>query len=217
MARNMKTDQGEKPTRRRRTQDERSASTIENLCRTTVELIAEIGFVNVTTTKIAERAGISRGAILHHFDSKADLVKRATGLMWSSVVSSAAAISEDHRNAGLDPKTLIDRAWTGLMSDLFVTVSIDMMAAARGDPDLNEHVHFWINQMFASYRDTAHEVFGRSGMSDAEAEALMTVMTSTLRGLRIAQMIEPDPKKAQAALDALADLLKARMGSGDRP
>ncbi|WP_370212833.1 TetR/AcrR family transcriptional regulator [Roseovarius sp.] len=206
-------NQTRKPPKRRRTQDERSAATIENLCKTTVELIAEIGFVNVTTTKIARRAGISRGAILHHFDSKADLVKRATALMWSSVVDCAAAISDDHKDGVLDPKDLIDRAWTGLMSDQYVTVSIDMMAAARGDPDLNEHVELWINRMVESYRETAREIFCGTGMSEADAESLMLVLTSTLRGLRVAQMIEPDPDKAEAALATLANLIRARLAS----
>lgn len=201
---------------RRRTQDERSAATIDTLCRTTISLIAEVGYTNLTTTMIAQRAGISRGAILHHFETRAELVKRATGEMWASVVEAAATIRADHRAGGLAADTFIDRAWTGLMTDTYVSVTIDMMTASRGDPDLRQHVEGWMRRMFSSYRLTAREIFGTAGLRAEEAETLMLVLTSALRGLRVGQMIEPDPVQARAALALLADLLRERMTTGGR-
>lgn len=201
---------------KRRTQDERSAATIEKLCQVTVALIAEVGYANLTTTMIAERAGTSRGAILHHFVTRADLVKQATGGMWASVVEASAAIRADHAAGGLTAEQVINRAWTGLMTDTYVSVTIDMMTASRGDEDLRQHVEGWMRRMFEGYRHTAREVFGASGMSDAEAETLMLVMTSSLRGLRVAQMIEPDAAKARAALVMLADLIRWRVTAGGR-
>ncbi|SEM40254.1 transcriptional regulator, TetR family [Roseovarius azorensis] len=202
---------------RRRTQDERSAATIENLCHATVSLIAEVGYANLTTTMIAQRADASRGAILHHFETRTDLVKRATGGMWASVVEASTAIRAEHRKEGLKPDVFIQRAWTGLMTDTYVSVTIDMMTASRGDPDLKQHVEGWMRRMFASYRCTAREVFGTAGLSADEAETLMLVVTSSLRGLRVGQMIEPDPQKARSALALLSDLIRLRLTGAIRP
>jgi len=141
-------------------------------------------------------------------------VKQATGGMWSSVVKAAAAIRTDHAARGLTAEQIISRAWTGLMTDTYVSVTIDMMTASRGDADLRRHVEGWMRQMFESYRLTAREVFGASGLSDAETETLMLVMTSSLRGLRLAQMIEPDAAQARAALAMLADLIRCRVTPG---
>lgn len=199
---------------RRRTQDERSAATIDKLCDATISLIAEIGYANLTTTMIAERAGISRGAILHHFDSRTHLVKRATGDMWTSVVEAAAKIRADHQTGGLSADVFIQRAWRGLMTDTYVSVTIDMMTASRGDPDLRQHVEGWMRRMFSSYRCTAREVFGASGLSAHEAETLMLLVTSSLRGLRVGQMIESDPDMAQSSLTLLADLIRFRLTGG---
>jgi len=206
---------GDTGTPRRRMQDERSAATIEKLCRTTIALIAEVGYANLTTTMIAQRAGISRGAILHHFETRTDLVKQATGGMWASVVEASAAIRADHRTRGLTADEVIDRAWTGLMTDTYVSVTIDMMTASRGDRDLRAHVESWMRRMFESYRLTAREVFGAAGLPGEEAETLMLVMTSSLRGLRVAQMIEPDAAQARAALAMLSDLVRWRVTAGD--
>ena len=193
-------------TPRRRTQDERSAATIEKLCNATISLIAEVGYANLTTTMIARRAEISRGAILHHFDTRADLVKRATGAMIGP-----------NRAGGLTAEEFIERSWTGLMTDTYVSVTIDMMTASRGDVDLRQHVEGWMRRMFSSYRRTAREVFGDSGLTPEEAETLMLVVTSSLRGLRVGQMIEPDPARARAALALLAEVIRTRVSTGFSP
>src|SRR4051795_6622477 len=61
----------------RRTQAERSATTRAALLDATVASLVEVGYANTTTTGIAERAGVSRGAQMHHFPAKADLVAHA--------------------------------------------------------------------------------------------------------------------------------------------
>ncbi|MEA2623997.1 MAG: hypothetical protein QOD06_42, partial [Candidatus Binatota bacterium] len=61
----------------RRTQGERSASTRSRLLDATIDSLAELGYAGTTTTVIAERAGVSRGAQLHHFPTKAELVTTA--------------------------------------------------------------------------------------------------------------------------------------------
>src|SRR5258707_3556139 len=62
---------------RRRTQEERSAATKGRLLDATLECMAELGYARTTTTEIAERGGVSRGAQLHHFATKAELVTEA--------------------------------------------------------------------------------------------------------------------------------------------
>ena len=61
----------------RRTNEERSAETRARLLEATTECLVELGYSNTTTTAIAERAGVSRGAQLHHYPTKAELVTAA--------------------------------------------------------------------------------------------------------------------------------------------
>jgi hypothetical protein len=138
----------------------------------------------------------------------------STGGMWASVVEAAAAIRADYRARRLPAQEVVERGWTGLMTDTYVSVTIDMMTASRGDPELREHVEGWMRRMFESYRQTAREVFGPAGLSAEEADTLMLVVTSALRGLRVAQMIEPDVARAREALALLADLIRWRMAAG---
>ena len=61
----------------RRTQEERSATTRAALLDATVDCLVEYGYANLTTTRVVERAGVSRGAQVHHFPTKAQLVTEA--------------------------------------------------------------------------------------------------------------------------------------------
>src|SRR3954453_5841167 len=63
--------------KQRRTQAQRSATTRAALLDATIKSLVEVGYANTTTTGIAERAGVSRGAQMHHFPTKADLVASA--------------------------------------------------------------------------------------------------------------------------------------------
>ena len=61
----------------RRTQAERTASTRARLLDATLECLCDLGYARTTTPEIARRAGLSRGAQLHHFPTKAELVTGA--------------------------------------------------------------------------------------------------------------------------------------------
>src|SRR3989442_2723877 len=61
----------------RRSQEERRTETRRRLLEATVDCLYRLGYSRTTTTEIAERAGVSRGAQLHHFPTKAELVTTA--------------------------------------------------------------------------------------------------------------------------------------------
>ena len=61
----------------RRTQAERRAETRGRLLDATLECLAELGYTGTTTTEVVRRAGLSRGAQVHHFPTKAELVVAA--------------------------------------------------------------------------------------------------------------------------------------------
>ncbi|WP_148575982.1 TetR/AcrR family transcriptional regulator [Nocardioides caldifontis] len=60
-----------------RRQEERSAATRRALLDATVTCLAELGYVGTTSAAVAERAGLSRGAQLHHFGTRDQLLVAA--------------------------------------------------------------------------------------------------------------------------------------------
>src|SRR5438270_13554326 len=65
------------PARSRRTQAERRATTRTELLDASIACLGEEGYASTTTRRIAERAGVTPGALQHHFASKAELLSEA--------------------------------------------------------------------------------------------------------------------------------------------
>jgi AcrR family transcriptional regulator len=84
----------------RRTQADRSAQTRGALIKAARELFADQGFAATSRDEIAERAGVTRGALYHHFDSKAAVAAAVVAELEDELVQrvvSAAAEGEGVR------------------------------------------------------------------------------------------------------------------------
>ncbi|ENO87273.1 TetR/AcrR family transcriptional regulator [Thauera linaloolentis] len=58
-------------------QAEKSQATRNQILDATLQCLVELGYTQTTTEKIAQRAGVSRGAMTHHFKSRADVFNAA--------------------------------------------------------------------------------------------------------------------------------------------
>ncbi|MCW2820366.1 MAG: transcriptional regulator, TetR family, partial [Marmoricola sp.] len=58
-------------------QEERTRAMRQRLLESTVECLVEYGWSGTSTTLVSQRAGVSRGAQLHHFPTKNDRVLAA--------------------------------------------------------------------------------------------------------------------------------------------
>ena len=122
-------------------QEERSAETRRRLLDATVACLFERGYAGTTTTEIASRAGVSRGAQLHHFPRKDELVVSALEYVFELRLSElSAAIAErpsgsrEHRLA-----IMIDTIWPGFKGPTFYAW-LELVVASRTDPALNDAV-----------------------------------------------------------------------------
>jgi len=123
----------------RRSQEARSAETRARLLDATIESLEAVGYAATTTTAVCERAGLSRGAQVHHFPKKQDLVvsavahlaaRRAAELRRAAAALPPAADPEQRVRALL---ALVEEAFSG---PLFLA-ALELWVAARTDADLH--------------------------------------------------------------------------------
>src|SRR5689334_24666698 len=60
-----------------RTQQERSAAMRKRLLDATIDCLVRYGYAGTTTTRVTELAGVTRGAQVHHFPTRTDLITAA--------------------------------------------------------------------------------------------------------------------------------------------
>src|SRR5262245_49365185 len=71
--------------RPRRTQQERRDSTRRLLLEATVSCLVDLGYGSTTTLEVERRAGVSRGARIHHFPTKAALLASAVDHLYDQL------------------------------------------------------------------------------------------------------------------------------------
>jgi AcrR family transcriptional regulator len=123
----------------RRTQAERSAAMRTRLLDATIECLVTYGYAGTTTPRVAELAGVTRGAQIHHFRSKEDLVVAAIEHLAQQ--RAQGAIREFGRvQASSDPvSTVLEFLWEAHQGPMFVA-TVELWVAARTDDVLAAHI-----------------------------------------------------------------------------
>ncbi|MCV7157768.1 TetR/AcrR family transcriptional regulator [Mycolicibacterium brisbanense] len=124
---------------KRRTQAERSAAMRTRLLDATVECLVTYGYAGTTTQRVAEIAGVTRGAQVHHFRSKEDLVVAAIEHLAQQRVQAAVADLGRVANNADPVSMMLDYLWESHQGPIFVA-TLELWMAARTDPVLAEQI-----------------------------------------------------------------------------
>lgn len=192
--------------RERRTQAARSASTRARLLDATIECLNELGYAHTTTPEIARRAGVSRGAQLHHFPTKADLVSNAVERLFErrhqDFLAAIAALpaSADRASAA------IDLLWSMISGPTFYAW-LETAVAARTDSELRPR----FEELSAGFRDTIEQTFRdilppASDGPNLFYDAAPSFVFALLDGLALHRIQSPDDPTAGEVLKALKAL-----------
>ena len=133
------------PTQARR-QEERSAATRRVLLEATVACLVELGYTGTTSAAVAEKAGLSRGAQLHHFGTRDQLVVAAVEHLAQKrlrrVREALAELSPATTQGAKRPRSRIEpqEAALGLLAEALsgplYAATLELWVAARSHPDL---------------------------------------------------------------------------------
>jgi AcrR family transcriptional regulator len=197
---------------RRRTQEERSAATRGRLLDATLECLAELGYARTTTTEIAERGGVSRGAQLHHFPTKAELVTEAVEHLFEKrdqeFREAFARLPADAERS----RAAVDLLWSMVAGPTF-HAWLELVVAARTDEQLRPRVTALTARFTANVQRTFAELFPRPAEA-APFWDLMPVLTfAFLQGLALDAMVLPGRAEIDQALDIWRQLAELTMSS----
>ncbi len=182
------------PTPTRRTQEQRSAETRARLLDATIECLVRYGYTGTTTPRVAEMAGVTRGAQVHHFGSKNDLVIAALQHLAAKRTAAAVgnvadlAITEDPIGE------VLDLLWDLHQGPMFVA-AVELWVAGRTDPALGREVAKF-ESIVATNLMTAVAEFVPDEIHKPMLDFLYTAMDA-LRGILIASFVDADPSRAR--------------------
>jgi AcrR family transcriptional regulator len=161
-----------RPAERRR-QADRRAETIQALLDATIDTITALGYHRATAAEICTRAGVSQGALFHHFPSVVDLIVTALGRMTERRVASFVELTG--RAAFDEPLDLL-RLVSKLAHDPVASVWADVTIAARTDAELRQRVQPAIEARWALIREAASSFRGLADMDERQRDAWLQLM-----------------------------------------
>ncbi len=198
--------------RERRTHAERTAETRARIMAAVVECIADVGFRCTTASEIVARAGVTWGAVQHHFGGK-DGILRA--VLADSFERFAARLSDiETEGLPLEKRVglFVDRAWEHFGSAHFrSTFEILLSYAGPEGPDREQ---LWQDEMFRSWNRIWSGLFDDATLSRRRTVILQEYTSAVLSGLASLRMLGgAGAGIRQPELDLLKQTLVRELGS----
>lgn len=198
----------------------RSIATRERLVETTLETIYQVGLKKASTNDFSRGAGVSRGALLHHFPTRDDFSIAAA--METMLTEGTDEIREAAARVGRDELSLeefIDFLWCKF-SGRFFYLSIEFINGARTDPALREKMLPVVKRFHETLDEIWMENYGFGEMGRNEARVLLNLTLCLLRGMGLQTVLKDDPEYFVTLLESWKRLLPriaADIGRGPSP
>jgi AcrR family transcriptional regulator len=172
----------------------------------TVACLFERGYAGTTTTEIANRAGVSRGAQLHHFPKKDELVVSALEHVFElRLIEMSAVVAEPPSGSRADRiAALIDAMWPMFKGPTFYAW-LELVVASRTDPALGEAVRAASNRFGEGFRAGLGALLDWPEDSQDKLEDLIGVVFGQLEAMALERVLfapaESDPPEFVRGLE----------------
>jgi AcrR family transcriptional regulator len=174
----------------RKSAAERLAATRARLLNVVVDTLAETGYAAATTTEVAKRSGLTRGAQLHHFGTKDQMMLAAVEYLTERTDVSAFVAALDHLPPERDRLHVVLELLAELPSGSAPAAYAELWGASRSQPELADA----LRAADEVTRGNVLALFGTDILERAgdEFHALLDLTLYALRGMSIDAHVATD-------------------------
>jgi AcrR family transcriptional regulator len=194
-------------------QAQKSASTRNLIVESAIACFVELGYAGTTTTAIATKAGLSRGAMLHHFPSKIDIVRAAVEQLHSKRLKAfrramGRPVPEDADRVMLG----VNAFWDHVRHPMFVAF-FELSVASRTDPELAAILRPTQAAFDKEWYQTAQEVFPEWEGRGEQFEIALDLTRYVMEGMAISFLTHQATDRDKRVLAYLGDKLHELRGT----
>ena len=178
---------------RRRTQAQRTAETRLRILKAAANLIRRRGYARFRTAEVANEAGISRGAQLHHFPTKDSLVVATL----EYVFEQAQILSRRRAAAVNRPRDLIEAVIADAREFFFsehFMVAIYIVLSTSTDQAVRRQILDISRKARRPVETAWTEALAASGVSASIAADIVALTLGVVRGMALRTLWDNDPK-----------------------
>jgi AcrR family transcriptional regulator len=193
-------------------QAQKSAATRKLIVESAIACFIELGYARTTTSAIAQKAGVSRGAMLHHFHSKSDVVRAAVEHLHAKRIKAFRRAGQRTQRGRNRIRANLNAYWQHVRHPLFVAF-FELMVAARTDAELAAILEPAQQAFEDEWHRTAREVFPEWPDDNGNFDVALDLTRHVIEGMAISLMVTNGPERDQRVLTYLEEQLRALRGT----
>lgn len=201
---------------RPRTQESRSAAARAQLVKSTIELLSEGGFARATTAAIAAKAGVTTGALHHHFQAKENLFVAVLDALTHEALALFHSLGHSRADGQSLARAVVMELWSLYGSTRYWAVW-EINIGYRADAAMRQHL---VEHRTATRQRMYEALLGNPILSAETKQVLLAdlgFILSTLRGIFLDTFFaERHDQKLHAQLDELIRVLADRLAPLDQ-
>ncbi|MFJ1767831.1 TetR/AcrR family transcriptional regulator [Amycolatopsis sp. NPDC088138] len=163
----------------------RAWDTRERILAAAVACLAEDGYAATTTSRIQERAGVSRGSLLHQFPSRDDLLIAAVQHL---AIQRSGQVDVPEAAGTIDDA--IEQIWLTFHGPLF-KAALQLWVAAQHNPQLAEALRPPEHELGRHIRELITGLFGPELVAHPAFADFAPVLLASMRGVALTYTFEP--------------------------
>jgi AcrR family transcriptional regulator len=199
----------------RRTQAERSEETRTRILKAAAHLIRTRGYARFRTAEVAEAAGLSRGAQLHHFPTKDALVVATLAYVFQQ----SQNLSRRRASAVNRPRDLIEAVIEDAREFFFsehFKVALDIVLSTSTDQSVRKQILDISRKARRPVETAWTEALASSGVPGPLAADIVALTLSLVRGLAIRTLWDNDPQWFDKLFGVWREMIKIFLANADR-
>jgi len=183
-----------------RTQQQRRDETRRALLDAAVESLIEVGFARTTTLEVQRRADVSRGALLHHFPSKAELLVAAVDHLAEMRARELKLLSAQLPEGRARTDAVLALLWA-CFSGTFFQVAMELRTAARTDPELRPVLAAAEKALRERIIAQARTLFGKDVADHPGLERALDLTLQLMIGAAMSAVLHGEDRRLDALID----------------
>ena len=191
-------------------QAEKSAMTRSAILEATIQCLLELGYANTTTALIANYAGVSRGAMMHHFPSRISVMRAVIDYLHVLRLQEYRDLMSDidDPTSKLTDKAIresVEAAWRYVNLPSFLAYQ-EMLAASRTDGELRQIIEPVEKDFEKQFLNTVKAVFPH-WQNLARLEGAHDMVQFLMKGMALSHMSVRKNARAKRVMTYLTAIL----------
>lgn len=192
-----------------RWQERKSALTRASILESTITCLIEFGYRQTSTKVVADRANISRGAVLHHYATKSELIAAAIDYLnfkrltvYYDEIKKLSDAERVQQGKGIE-------TWWTLLKQPEYDAFFELCVASRTDADLRKILNVKAKTHDEFLLDTLPKVFPEwAGKPRERLRLAHDVVVSALSGLRLNSAVIDDKERRFGVRQVVFDAVR---------